>query len=305
MKQKVVRWLIIAGLKVVSVLILLLPWKIALATGGFLGRVAYQRLKKERDRAWNNFNLAFGDSYNDSQKNEILKKSFENLGKSLIEVVKFSQINSRNIDRMVTFEGEACLREAFAKGRGVVFVTGHTGNWELMGITLSIKGYPTNVIAAPLYDSRLDRIMNQFRSLHGVQTITRGGEKGARKILSALKNNQILGLLIDQDIEAEGVFVDFFNRKAFTPSGAASLALKSGASVILGFIHREPGDRHVVSLTGPVPLIQQGTLEENIYANTAYFTKAIEETIKRHPDQWVWMHNRWQTRRGSASHESS
>ena len=79
MKQRVVRWLIIAGLKMVSILILLIPWKIALATGGFLGRVAYQRLKKERDRAWNNFNLAFGDSYNDSQKNEILKKSFENL----------------------------------------------------------------------------------------------------------------------------------------------------------------------------------------------------------------------------------
>ncbi|MHB8483310.1 MAG: lysophospholipid acyltransferase family protein [Nitrospiria bacterium] len=303
MKQKVVRWLIVTCLKTISLLMLLLPWKMALPAGGFLGGLAYKGLKRERNRAWNNFNLAFGDRYDDRQKDEILRKSFQNLGKSLIEVLKFRQIHSRNIDQKVTFEGESCLKEAFAKGKGIVFVTGHIGNWELMGIALSIKGYPTNVIAAPLYDSRLDLMMNQFRLLHGVQTITRGGERGARKILSALKNNQILGLLIDQDIDAEGVFVDFFSRKTFTPSGAASLALKSGASVILGFIHRGEDNHHVVSLKGPVPLVQQGTLEANIYANTAYFTKTIEENISRYPDEWVWMHNRWQTRPGSADHE--
>lgn len=305
MKQKLVRWLIILLLKAISFLFLLLPWKIAIPGGAFLGRIAWQRLKREREKALKNFNLAFGTLYTDRQKSEILQRSFENLGKSLVEVLKFRQINSSNIDRFVTLDGEENLKKAFLKKKGIVFVTAHFGNWELMGITLSIKGYPTNVIAAPLYDSRLDGIMNRFRLIHKVETITRGREKGARRILSALKNNQILGLLIDQDIDAEGVFVDFFNQKAFTPSGAASLALKSGAAVILGFIHREEDNRHRINFKGPVELIRSGNLAQDIHDNTALFTKAIEENIREHPDQWVWMHNRWQTRSPSFSHEHS
>jgi KDO2-lipid IV(A) lauroyltransferase len=305
MKQKVIRSIIVAALKIISVFFLLLPWKTALRGGAFLGRVGYRRLKREREKAERNFTLAFGNEYTARQKSEILRRSFENLGKSLIEVLKFRQISSSNIDQFVTLEGEENLKKAFSKQKGIVFVTAHFGNWELMGITLAIKGYRTHVIAAPLYDSRLDRIMNRFRLIHGVETITRGGEKGARKILSALKNNQILGLLIDQDIDAEGVFVDFFNRQAFTPSGAASLALKSGAAVILGFIHRELDNRHRIIFSGPVELIRRGELAQDIQDNTALFTKAIEENIRKHPDQWVWMHNRWQTRDPSAVYESS
>ncbi len=305
MKQKVIRSIIVAALKIISVFFLLLPWKTALRGGAFLGRVGYRRLKREREKAERNFTLAFGNEYTARQKSEILRRSFENLGKSLIEVLKFRQISSSNIDQFVTLEGEENLKKAFSKQKGIVFVTAHFGNWELMGITLAIKGYRTHVIAAPLYDSRLDRIMNRFRLIHGVETITRGGEKGARKILSALKNNQILGLLIDQDIDAEGVFVDFFNRQAFTPSGAATLALKSGAAVILGFIHRELDNRHRIIFSGPVELIRRGELAQDIQDNTALFTKAIEENIRKHPDQWVWMHNRWQTRDPSAVHESS
>ncbi|MFI5304532.1 MAG: lysophospholipid acyltransferase family protein [Nitrospiria bacterium] len=305
MKQKFIRWVIVGAVNVISVVILFLSWKRALSCGAFLGRIAYKRLTRERKKAWRNFTFAFGDEYTDLQKAEILRGSFENLGKSLIEVVKFKQIRASNIDEFVVLEGEDNLKKAFSNQKGIIFITAHFGNWELMGITLAIKGYPTNVIAAPLYDSRLDRIMSDYRLLHGVVTITRGGEKGARKILSALKNNQILGLLIDQDIDAEGVFVDFFGQKAFTPSGAASLALKSGASVILGFIHRESDNRHKIIFNGPVELIRQGDLEKDIYDNTVLFTKAIEENIRRYPDQWVWMHNRWQTKYHSARHESS
>lgn len=305
MKQQLLRTIIRAALKIITVLFLLLPWKTALRGGAFLGRVAYKSLRKEREKAWKNFNLAFQNEYSDQEKSKIILRSFENLGQSLVEVIKFKQIRSDNIDQFVKLEGEESLMKAFSLQKGIVFVTAHFGNWELMGITLAIKGYPTNVIAAPLYDSRLDQLMNNYRLLHGVQTIQRGGERGARKILSALKNNQILGLLIDQDIDAEGVFVDFFNHKAFTPSGAASLALKSGASVILGFIHREPDGRHKIILKGPVELIRQGNMEQNIYENTVLFTKEIEENIRHYPDQWVWMHNRWQTKYRAPKHESS
>jgi KDO2-lipid IV(A) lauroyltransferase len=223
----------------------------------------------------------------------------------LAEVLKFRQIDSHNIDRFVTLEGEVKLKKAFSLKKGIVFVTAHFGNWELMGATLAIKGYPTNVIAAPLYDSRLDQIMNRYRLIHGVETITRGEGRGARKILAALKNNQILGLLIDQDIDADGVFVDFFHQKAFTPSGAASLALKSGAAVILGFIHREADGRHKIIFEGPLDLIRSGNLKQDVYDNTALFTRAIEEKIREHPDQWVWMHNRWQTSSPGIAYEST
>ncbi|MBI3594673.1 MAG: lysophospholipid acyltransferase family protein [Nitrospirae bacterium] len=300
-----IRSIIVVALRMTSVILLLLPWDWALAGGGYLGRAAFRYLKRERDKAERNFTLAFHDEFTALQKREILSKSFENLGKSLVEVLKFSQIHSGNIDRFVTLEGEENLKRAFSRKKGIVFVTAHFGNWELMGITLAIKGYPTQVIAAPLYDARLDRMMSRYRLLHGVQTITRGGERGPRRILSALKNNQILGLLIDQDIDAEGVFVEFFNRKAFTPSGAASLALKSGAAVILGFINRDEDNRHKVVLEGPLELVRSTDLKQDIYDNTALFTKAIEEKIRKHPDQWVWMHNRWQTSDPGSLHESS
>jgi KDO2-lipid IV(A) lauroyltransferase len=295
MKQQAVRWIIIISLKGLSFLFYLLPWKTALWGGGFLGRTAFRFLKRERSQALNNFTMAFGSRYNDSEKNKIVRRSFENLGKNLAEVLKFRQINKNNIDQKVTFRGESSLKRAFANGQGIIFVTAHFGNWELMGAALSIKGYPTNVIAAPLYDRRLDQIMNGYRMIHGVQTITRGEERSGRRILASLKQKQILGLLIDQDIDADGVFVDFFNRKAFTPSGAASLALKSGASVIFGFIRREENNHHIITLEGPVSLIRNGSMEQNIQDNTAYFTKVIEENINRYPDQWVWMHNRWET----------
>lgn len=296
--------MIIAGLRGVTLLARLLPWKPARAIGGGLGGAAYSLLTREREKARKHFALAFGDGPGQEAPDAIIRRSFENLGKSLVEVLKLPQINSGNIDRFVRFEGEDNLKAAFEEKKGVVFVTAHFGNWEIMGAALSIKGYPVNVVAAPLYDPRLDEIMKEIRAKQGIQTITRGEDRGGRKILAALKNNQILGLLIDQDIDADGVFVDFFNRPAYTPSGAASLALKSGAAVVFGFVERDEKDFHTVRFEGPVPLTRTGDFKKDVYDNTAWFTKVIEKNVRRRPDQWVWMHNRWKTVPG-ADHEHS
>ena len=305
MKQRIIRSLIVFAINLLSLFFLLLPWSIALALGACLGRSAFFLLKRERRKSESHFLIAFGNRYSPEERRRVLLKSFENLGRSVAEVLKFSQISAANIDRFVTFEGEERLKEAFSRKKGIIFVTAHFGNWEMMGIALAIKGYPTHVVAAPLYDSRLDHIMIRYRNLHGVETITRGSEGGGKRILSALKRNHILGLLIDQDIEADGVFVKFFDRMAYTPSGAASLALKSGAAVIFGFIVRESGNTHRVMIEGPVDLIRCGDRREEIRVNTALFTRAIEEQIRKMPDHWVWMHNRWQTREPAQPYESS
>ena len=304
LRQKVIRGIIVLLLKGVAAVVRFLPWNAASRLGGFLGQMVFRTLKKEREKARTHFNLAFGKETDPRNREAVLLKSFENLGRSILEVLKLPQVNKKNIDRLVRFQGEENLKEAFERKKGIVFVTAHFGNWELMGAALSIKGYPTNVIAAPLYDSRIDEIMIGIRTSQGIETITRGGERGSRMILSALKKNQILGLLIDQDIDAEGVFVDFFNRPAYTPSGAASLALRSGASVIFGFIERVKNNRHLVKFEGPAELRRSGNAQKDIHDNTAYFTQVIEKNIRRRPDHWVWMHNRWKTL-PSGHHEPS
>jgi hypothetical protein len=178
-----------------------------------------------------------------------------NLGRSAFEVLMLSRRSHPPIERLCAVEGEERLKAALAAGRGVIFLTGHFGNWELMAALVTRRGYPSSVVATPVYDQRLDRLLVDARARHGVHTISRGSPSAARHLLSGLRRNAILGMLIDQDTDVDGVFVPFFGRPAYTPSGPAALALKTGAAVIFGFILREGALRHRLILQGPIELI--------------------------------------------------
>jgi len=147
-----------------------------------------------------------------------------------------------------------------------------------------------------IYDPRLNRFAGALRARFGTEIVERGHTAG-RILARALMKNRINGLLIDQDIrDIQGVFVPFFGRPAWTPSGAAALALKVGSPVIPAFIHRTADHRHHVEVHPPLPVPLTGSDEDRIRELTAAATAAIENQVRAHPEQWVWMHRRWRTR---------
>jgi Kdo2-lipid IVA lauroyltransferase/acyltransferase len=209
-------------------------------------------------------------------------------------------LNRGDLDRLVRFEGEEPLKTAASLGRGVVFVTAHIGNWELMGLAVASR-YPLAVVAAPIYDPRVEEIMIRLRSSHGIETLVRESPGYLKRLIGMLRRGGVVGLLIDQDTKTEGVFVPFFHRPAYTPAGAASLAYRTGAAVVVGFIVREGRDRHRVIIQGPLTLARSRDNDHDVRVETARFTKMIEDQIRRTPDQWIWMHRRWKTSPPSGS----
>lgn len=294
--KKTLRTLIFLCLRSVAFLSRSLSWQVGIRLGGWIGTLLFYLLRRERARSLESLKIAFGVSKAERDLNEIMKKSFQNLGKGLIEILNFQSLSEDEINALVTIEGEEYLKEAEADGNGTILITGHIGNWELMAAVLSVRGYPLHVIAAPLYDPRIDEWIVRLRARFDIETISRGSPSSSKKILGVLRKKEILGLLIDQDTQANGVFVNFFNKKAYTPGGAAQLALKSGATTLMCFVTRLPNNRHRINIEKPMTLTQTDDHQKDVEVNTARFTSRIEEHIKQYPDQWVWMHRRWKTK---------
>ena len=294
-KQKFVRKIIRITLRGLIFSLGLLPRRIGTGLGGHLGGIAFYLLRRERLRALKNINIAMGATIELEQRRQIVKSSFQNLGKSLFEAVYLFQLSHSEIEKFVEIEGESCLRNAVDIGRGIIFITGHLGNWELGAAALAKRYQPTVVIAAPVYDPYVEKIIINLRQSHHIETVVRGKPEMIRSMLRVLRSGGVVVLAIDQDTRTDGVFVPFFGMEAYTPSGPAALALRTGASVVMGFSLRLPDDRHKVVITGPLELIKTGSREGDIWANTARYTQVIEQFILDHPDQWVWMHERWKT----------
>lgn len=291
--QRMIRRAIVWAVAILQALASVLPWRLGVALGGWVGWMAFAALPGARRRALTHLAIAFPDGGGETYHRAIARRSFVNLGRSAFEVLMLSRRSHPPIERLCAVEGEDRLKAALALGRGVIFLTGHFGNWELMAALVTRRGYPASVVATPVYDPRLDRLLVDARARHGVHTISRGSPSAARHLLSGLRRNAILGMLIDQDTDVDGVFVPFFGRPAYTPAGPAALALKTGAAVIFGFILREGASRHRLILQGPIELIRTGDPARDIRENTARFTREIERFIQSRPDHWVWMHNRW------------
>lgn len=294
-RKQLVRGLVFFGLKGIALGSRMLPWGFGIWIGGQLGRLSFYLLSREKRIATTNIAFALGNEKTSGELEKVVQSSFENLGKGVIEILKMSRLRRGELDALVYLEGEEHLKRAYGEGRGVILITGHIGNWEMMAAILARRGYPLHVIAAPLYDPRIDDWISRSRNAFNIQTISRGAPSSSKKIISVLRKKEVLGLLIDQDTKVDGVFVEFFNRKAYTPSGAASLALRSDAAVLPCFIVRLPGNKHRITIQEPIRLIFSGDHGKDLVLNTALFTRAIEDCVRRYPEQWVWMHRRWKT----------
>lgn len=218
------------------------------------------------------------------------ERCFVHLGVLLGECLYLRHLAPAELFRHVTLAGWEHVEAARKARRPIVIVTGHCGNWELLAAALNARGLGMLVVAREIDEPGLQTMLLDLRSRFGTRTIVRGTPGAARALLGALRGAGALGMLIDQDTKVEGVFVDFFGRPAWTPVGAAELAQRFDAAVLPTFIERLADGTHRAVIHPELALPNDAT------AATASMTAAIEAQIRRHPEQWVWLHRRWRRR---------
>ena len=241
-----------------------------------------------------NLQLAFGSEKSEGELAAIARGCYRHLGKCLMEFIRLPAMTPDDIRRVTRYQGREHLDAALSAGKGVILLTAHLGNWEMVGARFAADGYPLHVIARAQRDDRLTEYIRQTREVAGMRVLHR--EDSVRASLRALRSNEVVGILLDQNAGDDGVFVDFFGHLASTAPGAAAFALRTGAAVVPAFGRRNPDDSHTICIYEPAPLIHTGDSRSDIAANTQRYTKIIEEQIRTCPEQWFWLHKRWKSR---------
>jgi Kdo2-lipid IVA lauroyltransferase/acyltransferase len=230
------------------------------------------------------------------ERRRIVRGEFVSLGRQLAEVCLFPRYTRENVSRVVVYEGFENFERAYARGKGVLFLTGHIGAWELSAFAHSLQGHPLSIVMRSLDNPYVDGLLQRYRTMHGNRTVDK--DDFVRGLLSAMRAGETVGILMDTNMTPpQGVFVDFFGIPACTASGLARIALRTDAAVVPGFtVWDSKLRKYVLHFDPAVELIRTGDNEADIVANTAKFTRVIEEVVRRYPDQWLWVHRRWKTR---------
>ncbi|MDR1680065.1 MAG: lysophospholipid acyltransferase family protein [Prevotellaceae bacterium] len=260
----------------------------------FFGWLAFLLVRGERKRTFRSLQIAFGQTKKEKEIYNIARQVFINQALNFADYVHAVKWKTRKqFSRMINIEGEKHLREAYQQGKGVICLVLHTGSWELAAIMPPVMGYETSAISQVMPNAGINKIIVEARESRGMKNISRG--KSYPKLLDALHRGECLIIMVDQDTKVPGVFVDFFGRKAYTPVGAARLALDTGAPVIPMYMTRTKDNRHRFRILPEIPTVNTGNLEHDLYENTCLYTQFAEDAIRPDPAQWVWMHPRWKT----------
>jgi KDO2-lipid IV(A) lauroyltransferase len=214
---------------------------------------------------------------------------FCSLSRVLASFARFPEITKTNVHEWIRYDGLENFTAAHARGRGVLIVTAHLGNWELSAFAHALMTAPMHVVVRPLDNPRVDRLVEQRRALSGNRIIRK---KQTREVLRALAAGDAVGVLIDQNVvPAEGVFIDFFGVKACAHAGFAKLAHHTGAAVVPGFALWSDTERRYVLRFYP-----EIAMTGDVAADTQRIHSQLESVIREYPDQWLWIHRRWKTR---------
>jgi Kdo2-lipid IVA lauroyltransferase/acyltransferase len=273
----------------------LLPRRAALAAGAGLGSVAWHVLPRLRRSGLRNLELAFPATPL-AERERMLRNLYRNLGRQLAEFCQMSRYTPENTRDLARYDGLEHYVAARDKGTGVLIVTAHLGAWELSSFWHSLMGHPMTMVIRRLDNLRVDRLVNGIRCLHGNRVVHK--DDFARGLLAAMHRGETVGILMDTNMTPpQGVFVPFFGVLACSASGLARVALRTGAAVLPGFMVWEGSEgKYVLRFGEEIALTRSGDDERDVIDNTARFTAAIEDAIRRYPDQWLWVHRRWKTR---------
>jgi KDO2-lipid IV(A) lauroyltransferase len=272
-----------------------LPRALARSLAAAGARVLLFLRPRLRKTAEFNLKLAFPE-WTDAQRKTVMKKMTRNLGWMAAEFAQFPKYTKENIERAVILDGHENFLAGQSRGRGVLYLTGHIGAWELSSFAHALYGFPLHYMARPLDNVPLDALVNQYRGLSGNKPIFKN--ESARQMLRVLKEAGTVGILADQNtMPEEGVWVDFFGTPACTTTGIARVALHTDAAVVPGYAYWDENLRkYRLRFEPPVQLVRTGDTERDMLENTQRFAKVIEQIIREHPEQWIWIHARWKNR---------
>jgi len=268
-----------------------IKWK--LATG--LGRLWHALDRRHRMIALRNLDLAFGDELSQEAKRSICLNTFIHLSCVFLEMPSLFRLNEHNLDRYITFSGTEHLSSILEKGKGILVMASHFGNWELMSLAFSMRFRPFYVVMRPLDNAWLNKWVVHMRTRGGNETISKGAS--ARRIIRLLRHGEAVALLVDQNVDwYEGVFVPFFKEIACTSKALATLALRTDSLVLSVYNYREADGRYHMVIQPEVEITRSKDTTADMEQNTALFNRIIEGYVREHPEQWFWLHQRWKTR---------
>src|SRR3974377_1550485 len=259
------------------------PLARSLATAG--ARALLLLMPKMRKIAEFNLRLAFPD-WTEKRRRLVLSKMSRNLGWMAVEFARFPKYTKENIGNVVVLDGHENFLSGQQRGKGVLYLTGHIGAWELSSYAHALYGFPLHYMARPLDNRSLDAMVNRYRGLSGKQPLYK--KEAARQVLRVLKEAGTIGILADQNtMPEEGVWVDFFGTSACTTTGIARVALHTGAAVVPGYAYWDENlGKYRLRFEPPVELVRSGHLDKDIFENTQRFAKVIEEISSKHHEIW-------------------
>lgn len=291
MANEALRRMEYAALRAAEGVLCRLSWENRVRVGRVFGRGWYLADARHRAVARGNVARAYPE-WSRRQVLRVVRANFEHLGVVGAEFLGLGGVTAEELLARYRFEGLEHLDEARGRGRGVLCLTGHLGNWELASPVLAVKGYPMNAVARKLGNHHVDRHVTALRARFGSGLIPH--RDATRRILRELRAGKLVAFLMDQKpLAREAISSEFFGQRVATNQGLALLALKSGAPVVAGFDEREEGGRHVIRIQSALSPPVAGTLEMRVRSFTEAFDSVIEAAVRRRPEQWFWVHRRW------------
>lgn len=289
------KWLEYAAAWLVLKFLALLPRPFARLVGAGVAALAYFFRPLLRRVAMFNLRLAFPE-WTEAQRRGTIRRLVRHVGWMAGEFSHFPKYTRENIERVVVHDGFENFVAAHRRGKGVLFLTGHMGAWELAPFAHALYGRPLHFLVRSIDNARVNALVNRYRCLSGNTPIEKN--QSARSVLRILREGGTVGVLADQNTSVEeGVFVDFFGIPACTTAGLARLALHTDAAVVPGYIFWDGAMRkYRLRFDSAIELVRSGDRAADIQENTARFTRVIENYARRYPDQWLWVHRRWKTR---------
>lgn len=291
MREWIEYWLVVVVARTLGAL----PRGFARWLSGGLAWLVYRLMGRLRHVGNRNLEMALPE-LTLAEREKTLGNLYRYLGWQLVEFCRMPRYTATNTRNWIRTEGLEHYRNAQARGKGVLVLTGHLGAWELSSFYHSLMGYPMGAVIRRLDNRRLDAFVNGIRCLHGNRVLHK--DDFARGLLTTMRAGETVGILMDTNMTPpQGVFVRFFGIEACTASGLSRIALKTGAAVLPGFLVWEPEEKQYVLHFGPeLAFLRTEDAEQDVLAATQQCNDVLEDWIRRYRDQWLWIHRRWKTR---------
>jgi Kdo2-lipid IVA lauroyltransferase/acyltransferase len=280
--------------RLVIFLFRVLPRRLGACIIRFLGACMYYLDSRHRHIAAVNLSIAFPD-LTERERTRIARRSFQNTGMNLLEVSRLPSLTPNNISSLVAYDPVQGLRNyeaAQAKGKGILYLTGHFSSWELLPVAHALHGYPLSFITRPLDNALLEKYLLKVRESKGNRVINK--KNSARVILKNLSSGATAGILMDQNTSLqEGIFIDFFGIPAATTTSVALFALRTDAPVLPGYLTPMRDGRYTIKFLPPIEVIRTGDMNRDLEVNTRQFNAVLEGIVREQPEAWLWGHRRW------------